>query len=282
MTTVLITGATGGLGLEAARAAAGRAGVHLLVGGRSAERTQSTATEIRGESVVLDHTSLADVRARARDLPPIDALACNAGVKLIDRESTTADGFEETFQVNHLSHLALIDALIARGDALRRIVLVGSGTHDPTKRGGHMPPPLEGDIGSFAGGNTDADGTQLYTTSKLLITATALGLAREHPDRHITCFDPGFMPGTGLAHGYPAGLGWLIRLRAALGFAMTPQRSGRALAALLLDEPPPAPSGTIVDARLRPGEASPRARDPAYQDQVIRVSRRMAGAGRPS
>ncbi|MEA2271413.1 MAG: hypothetical protein QOI98_121, partial [Solirubrobacteraceae bacterium] len=113
---MLITGAAGGLGLAAARAAAGLVGVRVLMGGRSAARARAAADEVGGEPVVLDHTSLAGVRECVRDLPPIDVLACNAGVKLVDRESTTVDGFEETFQVNHLSHLVLIDALVARGD----------------------------------------------------------------------------------------------------------------------------------------------------------------------
>jgi NAD(P)-dependent dehydrogenase (short-subunit alcohol dehydrogenase family) len=278
---VLITGAAGGLGLAAARAAARHEGVRVLMGGRSAARARAAADEVGGEPVVLDHTSLAGVRECVRDLPPIDVLACNAGVKLVDRESTTVDGFEETFQVNHLSHLVLIDALVARGDPLNRIALVGSASHDPTQRG-RMPPPLEGDIETFARGKSEAGArtasTQFYTTSKLMITAVALGLAREHPERHITCFDPGFMPGTGVA-GAPLALRLLLAIRTALGFPTTTERSGRALAALLLDEPAPAPTGTVVDSRLRPGVTSPRVRDEDFQNDVIKVSRALAKAG---
>ncbi len=283
--TLLITGATRGLGLAAARFAAGRADVRVLVGGRSTERATSAAAKIGGDPVVIDLGSLASVRACARELPQIDALACNAGVQVLGRESTTVDGFEETFQVNHLSHLVLIDELIARGDGVRRIALIGSASHDPTQRG-RLPAPLETDIETLSRGGpenaTNASGAQRYTTSKLLTTATALGLAREHPDRHITCLDPGFMPGTGLTRNRSASQRLLFSvvspLMTRLPFATTPKHSGRALTALLLDEPAPVATGAVVDSRLQPGVASVRALDEAFQDDVIRTSRMLAVA----
>jgi NAD(P)-dependent dehydrogenase (short-subunit alcohol dehydrogenase family) len=281
--TVLITGATGGLGLAAARTAALREDVRVLVAGRSVERAKAAAVQANGDPVVIDLGSLAGVRACARDLPPIDALACNAGVKVLARESTTVDGFDETFQVNHLSHLVLIDELIARGDGLRRIVLIGSSTHNPAQRG-RIPPPLDADAETLARGGpegvSDSIGLRRYATSKLLTTATALGLAREHPERHVTCLDPGFMPGTGLGRHSSAGEQRLhnitSRVVRMLSLGATPERSGRALAALLLDEPAPAASGNVVDSRLQPGVVSRRARDEAFQDDVIRTSRTLA------
>jgi NAD(P)-dependent dehydrogenase (short-subunit alcohol dehydrogenase family) len=282
--TVLITGATSGLGLATARAAARRPDVRVLVAGRSAERAELAAAQVGGDPVVIDLGSLAGVRGCVNELPAIDALACNAGVKVVGRDSTTVDGFEETFQVNHLSHLVLIDELIARGDGPRRIALVGSGEHDPAQRG-HLPPPLEADVETLARGGPDDAGDDIgprrYTTSKLLTTATALGLAREHPDRHITSFDPGFMPATGLGTDFPGPRllqNAVFRVVALLPFATTPDRSGRALAALLLDERAPAATGTVIGPRLKPADASTRARDEAFQDEVIRASRALAAA----
>ena len=90
------------------------------------------------------------------------------------------------------------------------------------------------------------------------------------------------MPSTGLArdHGRAARLAWSTVLLAArvLPFASSPATSGRALAALMLDEPPPAPSGATVDHRLRPIPASVRARDEAFQDEVLRETRTLAHA----
>lgn len=65
-------------------------------------------------------------------------------------------------------------------------------------------------------------------------------------------------------------------------FASTPERSGQALARLLLDEPPPAASGAYVDHRLRTRPASGQARDPGFQDQVLRGSRALIAATRAS
>jgi hypothetical protein len=66
-------------------------------------------------------------------------------LQIIDGQTFTEDGLEETFAVNHL---ALVDALLSRDRSLRRVVLVGSATHDPAVRTG--PPPF-GLAGHHAG-----------------------------------------------------------------------------------------------------------------------------------
>jgi NAD(P)-dependent dehydrogenase (short-subunit alcohol dehydrogenase family) len=283
MTTVLITGATRGLGLAAAHAAAAR-GAQVLVAGRSPEAVRATATAVGGEPIVLDLERLANVQAVAEALPAVDAVALNAGVQVVTGASRTPDGFETTFQVNHLAHLLLLDVLLARSAPPARVAFVGSGTHDPSRRTG-MPAPLEGDVGTWARAD-DGDeapgvaGRRRYTTSKLLNAATAAALARERPDVHVTCFDPGLMLGTGLSRQYPAAARRLTTLLApALGgvlpFASTPRSSGRALARLLLEVPAPAASGAYVDHRLRTVPASVRARDAGFQAQVLRDSRAL-------
>ena len=199
--------------------------------------------------------------------------------------SRTPDGFETTFQVNHLAHLLLLDALLARSEPPARVVLTGSGTHDPARRSG-LPAPLEGDVGTWAraGDGDEAPGVagrRRYTTSKLLNAATAAGLARERPDVHVTCFDPGLMLGTGLSRQYPAAVRRLTTLLAPTlakvlpSFASTPQASGRALARLLLEVPAPAASGAYVDHRLRTRPASERARDAGFQAEELRDSRAL-------
>lgn len=283
MTTVLITGATRGLGLAAARVAAAR-GAHVLVAGRSAQAVAATAREVEGEPVVVDLEHLADVRAVAQALPPVDAVALNAGLQVVTGASHTPDGFETTFQVNHLAQLLLIDLLLARAQPPTRVVLTGSGTHDDSRRTG-MPAPLDGDVGAWAhaGDGNEAPGVagrRRYTTSKLLNAATAAGLAREHPDVHVTCLDPGLMLGTGLSRQYPPVARRLTTLLApALGavlpFASTPQASGRALARLLLDNPAPAASGAYLDHRLRTVPASDKAQDPGFQAEELRDSRAL-------
>ena len=150
-----------------------------------------------------------------------------------------------------------------------------------------MPAPLDGDVGTWARAD-DGDeepgvaGRRRYTTSKLLNAATAAALARERPDVHVTCFDPGLMLGTGLSRQYPAAVRRLTTLVApALGmllpFASTPRSSGLALARLLLEVPGGRgiSSGAYVDHRLRTRPASERARDAGFQAEVLRDSRAL-------
>jgi hypothetical protein len=125
-------------------------------------------------------------------------------------------------------------------------------------------------------------GVRRYATSKFLAVATAAALAREHPGTCITASDPGLMPGTGLARQYPPAvrLLWSTVLKGlrVLPFASSPAASGRALAALLCDDPSPAASGDHVDHRLRRVRPSARARDRGYQDSVLRGSRALLAA----
>lgn len=290
MTTLLITGATRGLGLATARAAAAlEPDVRILVAGRDRERTAAAAREAGGEPVLVDLSSLDAVRRAAEELPAADLLALNAGLQVPGELRTTVDGFEETFQVNHLAQLLLVDLLVARGDALRRIVLVGSATHDPAQFTG-MPAPFEADVATIAAGGpagASQAGRRRYTTSKLLSTAATGALAREHPERYVGCLDPGLITGTGLARDYPAPMRALYtrleRPIALLPFASTQERSGTAFARLLLDEPPPVPSGTVADHRLRAARISTRAADPAFQDAVLADSRALLhGAALPA
>jgi NAD(P)-dependent dehydrogenase (short-subunit alcohol dehydrogenase family) len=277
MTTIFITGATRGLGLGAARCARDRATV--LVGGRDQIRTDQAASEIGGEPFALDLESLAAVHASVNALPHVDAVVCNAGLQIPGAKRTTRDGFEETFQVNFLSHLALVDGLLAREHPPTRVVWVGSGTHDPAQHSG-MPHPREDDLNAIAGGDMGTDdnaGRRRYTTSKLLTTAVAGGLARERPDLYVGCLDPGLMAATGLAREYPAPIARVYvalgRAIALLPFASTPERSGAQLAALALDDPPPAPSGTTINFRGKAARISDRAQDPAFQDEILLVAR---------
>ncbi|WP_432492477.1 SDR family NAD(P)-dependent oxidoreductase [Kineococcus gypseus] len=289
MTTVLVTGATRGLGLATARALRSR-GAHVLAAGRSPAAVQVTAQRLGAEPVLLDLADLASVRAAVAALPGVDAVVCNAALNRPGTASATRDGLEEVLQVNHLAHLALVDALLARPRPPRRVVLLGSATHDPAVRTGTPDPEEDDDLARLARPGPPAAtpraaraaGARRYATTKLLATATAAALAREHPGAHVTCFDPGLMPGTGLARGQAplVRLVWSTVARAArvLPFASSPRASGRALASLVLDEPAPAPSGAHVDHRLRVVPASARARDTAYQDAVLRSGRGVLAA----
>lgn len=129
--TIVITGASDGIGA----AAAGQLqalGHQVVVVGRSPEKTAAVAQALNAPSHLADFADLDQVRALAAELlanyPRIDVLANNAG-GLFGQESTK-DGFDKTFQVNHLApflltHL-LMDRLIA-SDA--RVIQTSSAAH---------------------------------------------------------------------------------------------------------------------------------------------------------
>ena len=112
--TIVITGASDGIGAAAARQLK-LSGHHLVIVGRSAGKTQAIAREIGADHHLADFARLDDVRRLAATLaaayPSIDVLANNAGGYFASR-AETADGFELTFQVNHLAPFLLTKLLM--------------------------------------------------------------------------------------------------------------------------------------------------------------------------
>ena len=114
--TVVITGASDGIGAAAARALS-RAGDQVVVVGRSREKTTAVAAELGADFFVADFARLDEVHALAAGLlekyPRIDVLANNAG-GIMGKRTDTVDGHEKTFQVNHLAPFLLTNLLIDR------------------------------------------------------------------------------------------------------------------------------------------------------------------------
>ena len=114
MKTALITGASDGIGREAATALAAQ-GWQVAVIGRNPQRTRAVADSLKAPHYVADFSSLDQVRALAQqlkaDFPRIDLLANNAG-GMFKKQPLTGDGLEITFQVNHLAHFLLTHLLL--------------------------------------------------------------------------------------------------------------------------------------------------------------------------
>ncbi|WP_197376300.1 SDR family NAD(P)-dependent oxidoreductase [Mycolicibacterium baixiangningiae] len=114
--TIVITGASDGVGAAAAKRLT-RSGENVVVVGRSPQKTAAVAGPLGADSFVADFADLAQVRELARRLletyPRIDVLANNAGGMMNTREMTV-DGFEKTFQVNHLAPMLLTTLLLDR------------------------------------------------------------------------------------------------------------------------------------------------------------------------
>ncbi len=126
--TVVITGATSGIGKAAATELA-RAGARVVLAVRNAERGEQIAAALPGgaEARPLDLTDLGSVRAFAEGWEgPIDVLINNAGVMAVP-EGRTKDGFETQIGTNHLGHFALTGLLL--GHVRDRVVQVASGAH---------------------------------------------------------------------------------------------------------------------------------------------------------
>jgi NAD(P)-dependent dehydrogenase (short-subunit alcohol dehydrogenase family) len=138
--TAVVTGATGGLGYEAALALA-KAGAEVILTGRDDRKGQSAVEKISGEVVgarpqyerldLASLASVADFSQRITARPSLDLLINNAGVMALPRRQTTADGFEMQFGTNHLGHFALTARLmpLLRRAGGSRVVSVSSLAH---------------------------------------------------------------------------------------------------------------------------------------------------------
>jgi NAD(P)-dependent dehydrogenase (short-subunit alcohol dehydrogenase family) len=138
--TVVVTGATSGLGMHAAAEIA-RRGASLMLIGRDAARTEAAVAMVRAaapavtvSSALCDFSSQRAIRALAEELlarlPRIDVLVNNAG-SVNDTRRVSEDGIEMTFAVNHLGYYLLTRLLLDRilTSAPARIVSVASGSH---------------------------------------------------------------------------------------------------------------------------------------------------------
>jgi NAD(P)-dependent dehydrogenase (short-subunit alcohol dehydrogenase family) len=114
--TIVITGASDGIGLAAARALT-RLGHKTVLVGRSPDKTAFAAAGLGADYFCCDFAKLADVRLLAATLmeryPAIDVLCNNAG-GIMGARQVTVDGHEQTFQVNHLAPFLLTTLLLPR------------------------------------------------------------------------------------------------------------------------------------------------------------------------
>ncbi|CCT74647.1 related to reductases [Fusarium fujikuroi IMI 58289] len=116
--TAVITGVSSGIGIETSRALAAT-GIKLFLTARNLDKAKEALADFwnpnQMELVQLELSSMDSVRAAAKTiLSKTDELSifiANAGVMAVPKLTTTADGFEEQFATNHLSHFLLFELL---------------------------------------------------------------------------------------------------------------------------------------------------------------------------
>jgi NAD(P)-dependent dehydrogenase (short-subunit alcohol dehydrogenase family) len=271
--TLVMTGASRGIGRVAAehilRAAPD---VRLVVVAReSPGPRQAAGLGAAGGAVSYveaDLGSLRSVRSAAAeirerldsgDLPPLRGFVGNAGVQHTDALTEGTDGFEATFTVNVLANHLLVRRLQDRFVTPGRIVITVSDTHfgdlrhnllmvpAPTWRSPHVLART----GAFSRPGSTAAGRTAYATSKL----AAIHLVHEYarrlpPGLDAVAFNPGFVPGTGLARNAgPVSRFAMRRVLPAMTltpFATSRGAAGRHLADVVLGRTP-VPTGSYVD-----------------------------------
>lgn len=275
MKTLLITGASSGLGLETARAVA-RQGTAIILTARDQGRAEATARSIRQETgndqvhgMPLDLSSFGSIRSFADGFlarfAKIDILIANAGLLRSGYEESS-DGVELNLAVNHLGHFLLLNRLMPAllGSPGSRIVLVGSDAH---KRGKFDPDRT-----------TSRDGYRwldAYASSKLAFTAFGLALARR--------LDPGSVtvnlihPGLSRTDIWPSGT-WGDRVFSSMIRLFASPASSNALGIVRLALSPELEGTTgRYFEKERETPPLPWALDPGFQDSVWEWSERMTG-----
>jgi NAD(P)-dependent dehydrogenase (short-subunit alcohol dehydrogenase family) len=292
MTTVVMTGATSGLGEIAAKRLMQSPNTRLLIGARRSGPPGA-------ETLALDMAQLDNVRSFASalgdrlDTTEIDALVLNAGMQSPHADTRTSDGFETTFAVNHLAHYLLLRLLLPRLAQGAIIVLTTSGTHDPAERT-IIPPPRHADARLLAYPELDADrdrqprvaGGRAYSSSKLcnLLTARALATRPGAQARQFTviAYDPGPTPGTGLVRnsGFAVNLVWRVLgtpMRVVVPRFNSRAAAGNALADLALGKVRP-PAGRVYAALRRGRIIWPDPSELARRDHVMETLWRDSAA----
>ncbi|MEA5508892.1 protochlorophyllide reductase [Crocosphaera sp. UHCC 0190] len=202
--TVVITGASSGVGLYGAKAMAKR-GWHVVMACRNQPKAHQAAKELEipmdSYTVMqLDLGSLDSVQQFVKDFRSsgrsLDALVCNAAIymPLLKEPLRSPEGYELTMTTNHLGHFLLCNLMLEdlknSSASEKRLVILGTVTHNPDELGGKIPPrpdlgKLEGFVNGFKDPITMIDGKKFepvkaYKDSKVCNVLTMRELHRRY------------------------------------------------------------------------------------------------------
>jgi protochlorophyllide reductase len=163
--TVIITGASSGVGLYAAKALAQR-GWHVVMACRDLAKAEQAAQlvgmSLDSYSIMhIDLGSLESVRKFVTEFrstgKSLDALVCNAAVylPLLKSPMRSPEGYELSVATNHFGHFLLCNLLLedlkASSAPDKRLIILGTVTANSKELGGKIPIPAPADLGNLEG-----------------------------------------------------------------------------------------------------------------------------------
>lgn len=274
----LVTGATEGIGKAAALEFA-RRGASMTLVGRNLEKTERVLGELKAASgngeldaIVQDLSSLAGVRAVAEEFKArrsrLDVLVNNAGAVFMNY-LTSADGFEMTFALNHLSWFQLTSLLLDRLEAApgARVVSTSSAAHAIGKM----------DLANVVRRQKGYSAHGAYGDSKLANILFTRELARRLAGTGVTanCFHPGWVS-TGFGLNNQGFAAKLIELSAPL-LARTPEKGAETLVWLATSSEAAAFNGEYFHDK-KVAKPSKLARDAELGARLWELSESLCGA----
>lgn len=272
--TIVITGASDGVGAAAARQLS-RRGDNVVVVGRSPGKTAAVAGALGADHLVADFAELAQVRDLATQLldryPRIDVLANNAGGLLDRTRQETVDGFEKTFQVNHLAPFLLTTLLLDRLIAAKASVINTSSVGN--RLFGHIDiTDLNHERGFKA--------QKAYGDAKLANILFTKELHRRHHSDGIStaAFHPGSVASNFGAEANNPALELLYRTPLKKLILISPDKGADQLVWLATSTPGSDWTSGQYYARRKPGRPNKQANDPVLAQQLWDRSREMVGA----
>lgn len=279
--TVVITGATSGLGRAAALAFAGQ-GSRVILVARDAARAQALLADLQRANpvadpaaVVCDLAESTELRAAARQIGAltdrIDVLVNNVGA-IFPVRALTSDGIERTFATNHLAYFTLTSLLIGP------LLAAGSGRILCTASKAHRGMRLDFDDLQSARNYCGYGllGQNAYGRSKLCNLLFTQALARRLKDSRVTvnAFHPGILTSS-FGEGTRGPYGVALRL-ARRFVGVSAEDAARDLLTLATDPALAGVSGRYFE-RGRPVMPSRAACDTATAERLWLASVQLAG-----
>nr|WP_232416525.1 SDR family NAD(P)-dependent oxidoreductase [Aeromicrobium duanguangcaii]MCD9152959.1 SDR family NAD(P)-dependent oxidoreductase [Aeromicrobium duanguangcaii]UUI69935.1 SDR family NAD(P)-dependent oxidoreductase [Aeromicrobium duanguangcaii] len=268
--TIVITGASDGIGAAAAQELSDH-GHHVVIVGRDPQKTRTVAEELGVPFHLADYADLAQVRRLATELneayPRIDVLANNAGA-LTDHRAITVDGFEKTFQVNHLAGFLLTQLLLPQLIESRATVIQTAS----------IAAKLFSDFDIDDLQNTRHDGGQrAYGNTKLENILFTRELDRRYRDQGISAaaFHPGLV-GSNFAHGTKSPLNFVYHTpMVSKLFTISPERGAEQLVWLATSTPGTDWERGQYYEKKKPAKSAPEAHDGEVGRRLWEESMRM-------